>query len=827
MPSAMAQIRGDATLPTPSAVTGTPDRTVIQGGTPRGTNLFHSFRQFSIPQNSTATFLVDQSVTNIFSRVTGSSASQIDGRLQVLRSDNNSLSTANFFLLNPNGILFGRDASLNVGGSFLATTADRIDFADRTQFSATAPQTNSLLTIQVPVGLQFGDRPGRIENRSSANILDSQGEPQRDFFNDPLKGLSVPAGQTLALIGGDIFMPKGRISVEGGRIELGSVAQQGRAELISPNQGWALRYDRSQSFGEIRLRSAILETSGLVGGAIQLQGRQIVLNRNAQIISTTSGSRPGRALSVNASDAVRVLMGSALSTGTQGAGTAGMIRLSTRQLVINRSGLIGSISFGSGQGGRMRITSDSITVGGSLSDLARVSFIVTRSENSGTGRAGDIEIQTDRLQVLPGGQITSTTFGAGNAGNIQIQASDISLVGTILANDSNSKTEDTSSGLFSAADQSSRGNGGDINIRSQRLSLSNGALVQASTYSSGDAGNVEIHAADINVAGTSGSGHRSGILATSGGLDNVSFLVNRSATGRGGNVHITTNHLIVRDHAVVAVNSLSPSSPGAGMLQIEAQLALLDNRAQLNAETDSGGANISLPQIGLLLLRRQSSITTNAGANSNRGTGGDININGGFVIAAPAESNDITANARDQNAGNVALTANVIGITPQLHDTPQSDITASSDRGISGSIRISQPQTNPAQNLVPLPNYVVDVTRQIARRCAAISTRAALTGDRTLNTFIISGRGGLPINPDEAQGINTTFAPWATLTPSTSSSQRSSRDTEPIKQTVDQRGAIVEAQGWITNAAGKVELVAQAPHFRLNVNEPHTGDCFP
>ena len=841
MPSAIAQIRGDTTLPTPSAVTDTPDRTVIQGGTQRGTNLFHSFRQFSIPQNRTATFRVDRGVENIFSRVTGSSASKIDGRLQVLQSDNNSLSSANFFLLNPNGILFGRHASLNVGGSFLATTADRIDFADGTRFSATAPQSNLLLTIQVPIGLQFGDRPGRIENRSIAIGLDNQDHPQANSGGFPLQGLSVPIGQTLALVGGDIFVPEGIMSAEGGRIELGSVAQQGRVKLDSLTEGWALRYDRSQSFGDIRLRSAILDTSGAAGGAMQIQGRQIRLSGTTDVVSTTTGDRLGRPLSLTATDSLIVRDTGTLRTQTTGSGIAGDIRLSTRRLTVQNGGSVGSFAVGVGQGGTVRIVaSDFITVGGDIPSI-NLARLTTENTEQNAGVSGNIEIQTDRLQVLPGGQIRSTvlpggqirstTSGSGDTGDIRIQATEVNLTGTAPGNFNGTFVE-ASSGIFAGTIPASRGNGGNINIQAQRLSLSDGALVQASTYGSGDAGNIEIHASDINVTGTSESGQRSGILATSGGLSHASFFEDRSATGKGGNVQITTNLLTVRDNAVIAVNNRNPSSPGAGTLRIQAQLASLDNHAQLNAETESAGANINLPQIGLLLLRRQSSITTNAGTDSNQGTGGDININGGFVIAAPAENNDITANAHDQNAGNVTLTANVIGITPQLQYTPQSDITATSDRGISGTIRISQPQTNPAQNLVPLPSYVVDATRQIARRCAAISTRAALTGDRTLNTFVISGRGGLPPNPGEAQGIVATFAPWATLppsatlTPSPSNSQRSSH-TDPIEQTVDQRGAIVEAQGWITNAAGKVELVAQAPHLTLNLNELPADGCPP
>ena len=806
-PSATAQIRADTTLPTPSAVTSTPNRALIQGGTQRGTNLFHSFRQFSVPRNSTAVFRVDRAVTNVFSRVTGSSVSKIDGKLQVLQSDDNSLSSANFFLLNPNGILFGSHASLNVGGSFLATTADRIDFADGAQFSATAPQTNPLLTVHVPIGLQFGDRPGDIENRSRTSPLDDPNNPGQTNPLDSVlspQGLNVTAGQTLALIGGDIFMPRGRITVEAGRIELGSLAPQGRVEIVSLDQGWALRYDCSQPFGDIRLRSAVLETSGVGGGAIQLQGRQIRLNGNTQIISTTTGDQLGRSLSVNASDTILINNLSILSTETLGTGTAGNVNLSTRQLITRNNGSIGSFVSGAGQGGTVRIVaSDSITVGGDTSGT-QLSRLTTQTDHQSTGAAGNIEIQTDRLQVLQRGQITSTTLGSGDAGDIQIRAAEVNLAGTAPSAADDQPVE-VSSGVF--AGTTSRGNSGTIRIQSQRLSLSHGALVQASTYGSGNAGNVEIRASEwVDVAGASASGQRSAILASSGGLRDVSFKLNRSASGRGGNVTITTQTLRVRNGGVVAVNSLSPNAPGAGMLQVQAQFASLDNHAQLNAETESAGANISLPQVGVLLLRRQSSISTDAGTRSSGGMGGNIQINGNFVIAAASENSDITANAIREDAGNVALTANVVGISPQPSRTTQSDITATSERGISGEITISQPQTDPTQSLVALPITIFDAAGLIAQRCSDRSGTVAHSSDRSSNRFVITGRGGLPLSPADVRSNYTVLAPWATLASGERKMQQSS-------QTVEQTTPIGEAQGWLINPEGKVELVTQMPVF--------------
>ncbi|WP_432813606.1 filamentous hemagglutinin N-terminal domain-containing protein, partial [Pantanalinema sp. GBBB05] len=219
----LAQLVPDSTLGNHSSSVNTNGTTdTIQGGMRIGDNLFHSFREFNVATGRSLYFNAP-GVSNILTRVTGANSSHINGRLGVLGS-------ANLFLLNPNGILFGPNASLDIRGSFTASTAGAIAFADGSEFSATNPTSPDLLTVSVPLGLQRGPNQSTatIANQGNLNVgqdltldsnrLELRGQLQagRDLTLRATDTLQVRDSETQALraIAGNNLILQGNTSID-------------------------------------------------------------------------------------------------------------------------------------------------------------------------------------------------------------------------------------------------------------------------------------------------------------------------------------------------------------------------------------------------------------------------------------------------------------------------------------------------------------------------------------------------------------------------------------------------------------------------------------
>ncbi|MCJ8282580.1 MAG: filamentous hemagglutinin N-terminal domain-containing protein, partial [Rivularia sp. ALOHA_DT_140] len=221
----------------------------ILNGIQKGNNLFHSFKEFSIPTGGSATFKNSSAIENIINRVTGGNISNIDG---LIKASGN----ANLFLINPNGIVFGENASLDIGGSFLATTAESILFEDGFNYSAIVSEQTPLLTVSIPLGLQMGTNPADIIVNNTGHHLTGSDNTALTNQDANIVGLQVPLEQTFALVGGNLKLDGGVLTAESGRFELSAIGNQNSSSVVGlkmSNNHPSLTYDTVQPTGNIQL----------------------------------------------------------------------------------------------------------------------------------------------------------------------------------------------------------------------------------------------------------------------------------------------------------------------------------------------------------------------------------------------------------------------------------------------------------------------------------------------------------------------------------------------------------------------------------------------
>ncbi|MEH2326599.1 MAG: filamentous hemagglutinin N-terminal domain-containing protein [Nostoc sp.] len=721
----------------------------ITGGTTVGnTNLFHSFSNFSITSDQVVNFQNAPTINNILVRVTGRNLSDIEGTLQ-------TQGKANFFLMNPNGIIFGANANLNINGSFIGTTASAIRFPGGGEFSMTSPvnPVNPLLSVN-PSAFLFNQIASQPVNPIQVNEAI----------------LSVPESQSLVLLGGDVNLEGAYVFTQDGRIELGGLAAGGTVGLNIDNNNFRLSFPESVARADVSLTNqTTVSASGEGGGGVQIQGRRVTFD-SSDVAVDALVSKSGGTLGVNASESIKLSGGSRLLTETTNSGNAGDLRIETGRLIVqDGSQISASTSLEStGGGGTLFVNArDSIQLIGTSpiieGEKPTPSGLFTITQ--GTGNAGELKIETGQLIVQDGAKISASTSpeSTGAGGTVSVNARDsIQLIGG---------NGESRSGLFVGTQ--STGNAGNLNIKTGQLTVQDGAQVSAST--------------------------------------------SKESTGAGGSIIVNTGELNVLNNADITVSSQGTNK--AGDLVITARSIKLDEQGKLIGQANSGdGGNITLNLQDLLLLRRNSEISTSAGTSGAGGNGGNININipKGFIVTKPNENSDITANAFSGSGGSVTIKAtNIFGIAPltsedlkKLRPTDldprqlqTNDITAVSQTrpNLSGIININTLDVDPSQGLINLPAVPVDT--KVAQSC---QVRTA----ENQNSFTITGRGGLPPNPrTEPLTPDAVQLDWVTLNPkgenrvSTNSNQSKSSNPAPI----------VEAQGWVINAKGEVVLTADAP----------------
>lgn len=796
---------------TPTNITGINNITNITGGVrPRnGGNLFHSFANFSIKSGEIVRFVHGQGIQNIINRVTGSSTSNINGTIQTLiEGTANNRGNANVFMINPRGIIFGKDAKLDVGGSFFGSTADSIKFLDGTEFSATNPSAQPILTVSVPVGLQYGANPGKIKVQGNGNNLDlSRGF--LDTRNRPV-GLQVPDGESLALIGGDIHVDGGNLTAKSGRVDLLSV-NNGEVYLVNSTGQIKLNPAEGIKYGNINLiNAASVDTSGISAGNIQLQGKNVFLKDGSAVLTNTTGNGIGGVLKVEATNLFQVsgisssgkMLSSLLADVQPGAtGKGSDIDIYTKQLLVSDGGKISSSTFGFGNTGTLTVKAEDIQLIGVVFPFGASGLFSTVIPGA-RGNGSNLNIETGSLRISDGAVILTNTLGFGQAGDLNIKAENIEVIGG----------SDFNVSQISSSVQRGFGDGGDLLIKTENLRIANGAQISAATSGKGAAGSLDIRANSVELVGYkqifANLFSRNDITTVRSGL----FANTIVGNGKGGDLKVTADKLIIRDRATINTSNFLSGDPEnlrnsagkgpAGNININSSFILLENQGTITANTNVGNkGNINI-QSQNLQLRQRSTISTNA---RNSSDGGNITIATNTLAAL--ENSDISANAQKGFGGRVSISAQgIFGTEVRNQLTPESDITASSDLGtqFSGIVEINGVVIDPVSGLTELKSDVVDASKLIPPSCAA---------QYRDNKFYLVGRGGHPADPSDVLGSDTVLVDLGQVTGETGVRKALvslPQNTQPSK-IVSQPSIskpMVEAQGWVISPDGQVTLTA-------------------
>ncbi|MBD2203118.1 filamentous hemagglutinin N-terminal domain-containing protein [Calothrix sp. FACHB-1219] len=650
MNSAQAQIVPDNTLGAESTnlttntnVQGLPT-TLIEGGATRGVNLFQSFLQFNIGEGQRVYFANPAGIENIFTRVTGSDTSKIFGTLGVD-------GRANLYFLNPNGIIFGANARLDIPGSFLATTANSFVFNNGLKFSANNPEAAPLLTVNLRPGLQFAEnQSASISNRGNLNV-----------------------GQELSLIAGNL-------DLQGQLIANSLTGNSGNITLISQQGGIDSKF----------LNITSVADNGLAGNVTITAPGDIYIG-NIKLASNSSNNHFSK-ININSTNGSVYLTGSNFNIQNIGSGYAGEIAINARKLLqidnaskVFITGNLGKISLGVSEYPELspekininnsQINNSNFEAGYNVGDITMKSLGELLIDNSNletvtasSSYGGKINLEANTISLANQSSLFANTLSTGKAGSINLQTTGGAV--SLSASSINTGSNQLNVNLENLTNQEGAG-GGDINIAASDLFLTNISLLNASTLGSGDSGSISIT-----------------VDKTASFSDNSILNARTYLRGNAGNVNITSQDLIFNNESLIQattfgtgnagnINIIAPSltlsntsridaqtfgSGNAGNININTQLLSLQGGARINAETfaSGNGGNITINPLNdasqataainisgsAPLIRTSSGFSVNTESEKNdAGSGGNItittgtlSINNGGVLSAPSKS---------------------------------------------------------------------------------------------------------------------------------------------------------------------------------------------
>lgn len=537
--------------------------TTIGGGVRAGDNLFHSFSRFNLAAGDIARWSAGDALTirNVINRVTGGERSFIAGTI-----DASAMPSADFYFINPAGIVFGDGAAIDVGGTAHFSTAHQLGFAD-----------GSVLVSGTASGSSFSmaepSRFGFLGNNAPITLLPvAQPDPDRLIRGNPMGRLALSAS--------DILFDRSTI-----------FTRSFEARAVGQGQGSIARggtLDQGLRGGRIDLSDGRIFID--VDGFAALAADSMVMDgRSAVSVVARAAARPALAVLANRLD----IVGGELSvTGVDGdAANAGDIDIRADAITIGPFGGIRSESMIDGGGGTIRVTAGRLLIDGGG---------INASGLSAPGRSvGNIHVRAGLLELVNVGNIDTALNGSdgrptGTTGHILIEAGRIFM---------------DSRGLILAENLGREGTGpGSITIRANEMNIAFGRI-STRTETATPAGSI-----DIVVTGLLELSGFGGIESESQGLGNAGDILIRAGTLRMidlmGGPEISSETQIPRPQEF---SKLSDYTGSAGQIFIEtAHLEMIGRTSITTSSASLGNAGNIMINAGRITLTGEASIESMA-----------------------------------------------------------------------------------------------------------------------------------------------------------------------------------------------------------------------
>ncbi len=606
-----ADISTDGTVGAAQNLTG-PDYAIPETlGTVKGSNLFHSFEKFNIKTEESATFTGSDSIKNVISRVTGGEKSEIDGTLR------SNVGKADFYFINPNGVVFGQNAKVDVPAAFHASTANELKFADGASFKASKAE-QSTLTQASPESFGFlGTQSASVEINGST----LQFKPESKVSLTSSKDISIKGTEQETKTG--TKAQQASLTNAGGEIELTA-----KDDLLMEN--------------------ATVATTGNGGGKITVKADNVKLKNNATIAVNNIGDKDSdEGIEVVADKKIEMLNGSLIGSITWSKGDAGSVKVNAGELTIDGQGFntgIGSIAKPNSEGNAGNVE---ITVSG-LIQIINGGGITSTTWSK--GNAGNVEITVSgSIQIINGAGIGSTTWSKGDAGSVKVNAGELTVdgqgrlsangdsiisIGSMSMPSPNSegragRVEITVSGLIQllnfgviASNTFSKGDADSVIVNAGKLIIRNGGGIASHTWSKGDSGSVIVNAKELTIDGQ-------GVLIDGAPTTGIGSMAYPNSEGNSGKLEITVSGLTQLINAG-AISSLALSKSDAGTIVVNAGELKMDNNSFISSGTMSeGDAGTLIVNAGKLTISNGSGI---ASSTFSQGDAGKLTINASHLL---------------------------------------------------------------------------------------------------------------------------------------------------------------------------------------------------